>query len=101
MRHPGSLVVSLVVVLVVLSAGCLGGSNGTGQLTVEQVDELPTGEGAVSFDNLSSNQKSVFEKALATDGSATLHKGTDRNEFIDPGYVRYDGKLYRTSVAVP
>ncbi|ELZ86706.1 hypothetical protein C453_06194 [Haloferax elongans ATCC BAA-1513] len=101
MRLTGSFTVSLVVVLVVLSAGCLGGSNGTGQLTVEVVDELPAGEGAVSFENLSSKQQSVFQQALETDGSATIQKGTDRNEFIDPGYVRYDGNIYRTSVAVP
>ncbi|ELZ74096.1 hypothetical protein C455_18101 [Haloferax larsenii JCM 13917] len=101
MRLTGSVTVSLVVVLVVLSAGCLGGSNGTGQLTVEAVDELPAGEGAVSFENLSPEQQSVFQQALKTDGGATIQKGTDRNEFIDPGYVRYDGSVYRTSVAVP
>ncbi|WP_416838990.1 hypothetical protein [Haloferax sp. DFSO52] len=93
--------VSLVVVFVVLTAGCLGGSNGTGQLTVEQVDELPQGEGAVSYDNLSPEQKDAFQRALDEDGSVTIHKGTDRNEFIDPGYVRYDGGIYRTAVAVP
>ncbi|AFK18499.1 hypothetical protein E6P09_06910 [Haloferax mediterranei ATCC 33500] len=93
--------VVLAVALVVLSTGCLGGSNGTGYLTVERVDELPQGEGAVSYENLSSAQQEVFQQALDEDGSVTLEKGIDRNEFIDPGYVRYDGDVYRTSVAVP
>ncbi|KAB1198907.1 MULTISPECIES: hypothetical protein [Haloferax] len=92
--------VSLAVLLLVVTAGCLGGSNGTGQLTVERVDELPQGEGAVSYDNLSPEQKDAFQRALGEGGSTTIHKGTDRNEFVDPGYVRYDGGIYRTAVAV-
>ncbi|KAB1189298.1 MULTISPECIES: hypothetical protein [Haloferax] len=93
--------VSLAVVVLVLTAGCLGGSNASGYLSVERVEELPQGEGAVSYDNLSPAQQEVFRDALGEDGSVTLEKGTDRNEFIDPGYVRYDGEIYRTTVSVP
>ncbi|ELZ91753.1 hypothetical protein C440_15604 [Haloferax mucosum ATCC BAA-1512] len=91
----------LAVALVVLSTGCLGGSNGTGYLTVEHVEELPQGEGAVSYANLSPDQQAVFHRALDEGGRVTLEKRTDRNEFIDPGYVRYDGGIYRTTVEVP
>ncbi|WP_411965781.1 hypothetical protein [Haloferax sp. YSMS24] len=93
--------VSLAVLVLVITAGCLGGSNGSGYLTVERVEELPQGEGAVSYDNLSPEQKDAFQRALDDDGSVTIHKGTDRNEFIDPGYVRYDGDIYHTTVSVP
>ncbi|ELZ86707.1 hypothetical protein C453_06199 [Haloferax elongans ATCC BAA-1513] len=93
-RTVGGVVV--VAVVAVVAFGILGGSAGT--LTVEQVDDLPQGQGAVSFHNLDPDQREAFREALQTGGGVELPNEAARNEFIDPGYVRYDGGIYKTTV---
>ncbi|WP_148413071.1 hypothetical protein [Haloferax sp. KTX1] len=89
----------LLAAALVLSTGCLGGGSGTARLSVTRVDDLPQGEGAVSYQNLAPDQQSAFRQALGNE-TVTLRKGTDRNEFREPGYVRYDGEIYQTTIIV-
>ncbi|RDZ65465.1 hypothetical protein C5B90_03640 [Haloferax sp. Atlit-12N] len=89
----------LLAVALVVSTGCLGGGGGTAKLSVTRVDDLPQGEGAVSYQNLAPAQQSAFREAHGGE-PVTLREGTDRNEFRDPGYVRYDGGIYRTTIIV-
>ncbi|RDZ54775.1 hypothetical protein DEQ92_04750 [Haloferax sp. Atlit-6N] len=89
----------LLAAALVVSTGCLGGASGTARLSVARVDDLPQGEGAVSYQNLAPAQQSAFREALGGE-TVTLREGTDRNEFRDPGYVRHDGEIYRTTIIV-
>ncbi|KAB1192146.1 hypothetical protein GJR96_01285 [Haloferax sp. MBLA0076] len=99
MELGGRTVVGIVVALVAIVgvvAAVTGG--GAGTLTVERVDELPEGQGAVAFANLDPDQRAVFEEAVETGGTVQIPTESARNEFVEPGYVRYDGGIYRTTV---
>lgn len=72
---------------------------GAGTLTVERVDELQQGQGAVAFGNLDPDQRAAFEEAVTTGEEVQIPSEDARNEFVGPGYVRYDGGIYRTTVS--
>ncbi|KAB1189117.1 MULTISPECIES: hypothetical protein [Haloferax] len=100
MELRGRTVIGIVCALVAV-AGLVGGAlgGGAGTLTVERVDELPQGQGAVAFANLDPDQRATFENAVTTGEPVQLPNEAARNEFVDPGYVRYDGSIYRTTVS--
>ncbi|KAB1196968.1 MULTISPECIES: hypothetical protein [Haloferax] len=95
-RTAVGIVFALVAVVGVVAAVTSGG---VGTLTVERVDELPQGQGAVAFENLDPDQRATFEEAVTTDSPVEIPTESARNEFVDPGYVRYDGGIYRTTVS--
>lgn len=100
MELGGRTVVGIVVALLAvvgLVTAVTGG--GAGMLTVERVDELPTGQGAVAFENLDPDQRATFEEAVTTGEAVQIPTEAARNEFVDPGYVRYDGDIYKTTVS--
>ena len=100
MELGGRTVVGVVFVLVAVVgvvAAVTGG--GAGSLTVERVEELPQGQGAVAFANLDPNQRAIFEEAVQTGDAVQIPTEDARNEFVDPGYVRYDGGIYKTTVS--
>ncbi|WP_416838991.1 hypothetical protein [Haloferax sp. DFSO52] len=100
MELGGRTVVGIVFALVAV-VGVVGAvaGGGAGTLTVERVDDLPQGQGAVAFANLDPDQRVTFENAVTTGSSVDLPTASARNEFVDPGYVRYDGDIYRTTVS--
>ncbi|ELK52683.1 MULTISPECIES: hypothetical protein [Haloferax] len=95
-REAVGIVVALAVFAGVVAAVTGGGA---GTLTVERVDELPQGQGAVAFGNLDPDQRETFAEAVSTGEPVALPNESARNEFVDPGYVRYDGDIYRTTVS--
>lgn len=95
-RTAVGIAVALVAVVGVVAAVTAGGA---GTLTVERVEELPQGQGAVAFDNLDPNQRAIFEDAVTTGSSVQIPTEAARNEFVDPGYIRYDGDIFKATVS--
>ncbi|ELZ91752.1 hypothetical protein C440_15599 [Haloferax mucosum ATCC BAA-1512] len=95
-REAIGIVVALAAIVGVVAAVTGGGA---GTLTVERVETLPQGQGAVAFGNLDPGQRATFEKAVSTGERVQVPNEAARNEFVEPGYVRYDGGIYRTTVS--
>jgi hypothetical protein len=92
----------LVALLAGMFVAAAGGAPQTGgYLSVERVNETPSGVQPVGFDDLDPGQKEQFRRAL--DAEDSVRVGTDERgfEFHERTYVAYRGDTYRVLVAAP
>jgi hypothetical protein len=92
----------LVALLAGMFVAAVGGAPQTdGYLSVERVNETPSGVEPVAFGELDPGQKEQFRRALGAEDSVRV--GTDERgfEFYESTYVEYQGATYRVLVAAP